>query len=62
MNFLINFVERWHILLSTLRLSNLTTHSGTEIWRIENFQPVPLPKSEHGKFYMGDCYIVLQVR
>ncbi|XP_030927690.1 villin-2 isoform X3 [Quercus lobata] len=33
---------------------------GTEIWRIENFQPVPLPKSEYGKFYMGDCYIVLQ--
>ncbi|XP_043692454.1 villin-2-like isoform X1 [Telopea speciosissima] len=33
---------------------------GTEIWRIENFQPVPLPKSENGKFYMGDCYIVLQ--
>ncbi|KAG2683507.1 hypothetical protein I3760_10G033100 [Carya illinoinensis] len=33
---------------------------GTEIWRIENFQPVPLPKSECGKFYMGDCYIVLQ--
>ncbi|KAL5995249.1 Caps the barbed end of actin filaments and is able to sever them in a calcium-dependent manner [Asimina triloba] len=33
---------------------------GTEIWRIENFQPVLLPKSEHGKFYMGDCYIVLQ--
>ncbi|XP_041028590.1 villin-3-like [Juglans microcarpa x Juglans regia] len=33
---------------------------GTEIWRIENFQPVPLPKSEYGKFYTGDCYIVLQ--
>ncbi|RZC78995.1 hypothetical protein C5167_003267 [Papaver somniferum] len=33
---------------------------GTEIWRIENFEPVPLPKSEHGKFYMGDSYIVLQ--
>ncbi|KAK9987458.1 hypothetical protein SO802_032409 [Lithocarpus litseifolius] len=33
---------------------------GTEIWRIENFQPVPLPKSEYGKFYVGDCYIVLQ--
>ncbi|KAB1200164.1 Villin-2 [Morella rubra] len=33
---------------------------GTEIWRIENFQPVPLPKSEYGKFYMGDCYIILQ--
>ncbi|RYR51807.1 hypothetical protein Ahy_A06g026783 [Arachis hypogaea] len=34
--------------------------SGTEIWRIENFQPVPLPKSEYGKFYMGDSYIILQ--
>ncbi|CAK7342596.1 unnamed protein product [Dovyalis caffra] len=34
--------------------------TGTEIWRIENFQPVPLPKSDHGKFYMGDSYIVLQ--
>ncbi|KAJ6425797.1 hypothetical protein OIU84_026386 [Salix udensis] len=33
---------------------------GTEIWRIENFQPFPLPKSDHGKFYMGDSYIVLQ--
>lgn len=33
---------------------------GTEIWRIENFQPVPLPKSSYGKFYCGDSYIVLQ--
>ncbi|XP_019434149.1 PREDICTED: villin-3-like isoform X2 [Lupinus angustifolius] len=33
---------------------------GTEIWRIEDFQPVPLPKSNYGKFYMGDSYIILQ--
>ncbi|KAK4272520.1 hypothetical protein QN277_021066 [Acacia crassicarpa] len=33
---------------------------GTEIWRIENFQPVPLPKSDYGKFYVGDSYIILQ--
>ncbi|XVF07216.1 hypothetical protein REPUB_Repub06bG0119400 [Reevesia pubescens] len=33
---------------------------GTEIWRIENFLPVPLPKSDYGKFYMGDSYIILQ--
>ncbi|CDP20671.1 unnamed protein product [Coffea canephora] len=34
---------------------------GTEIWRIENFQPIPLRKSDHCKFYLGDSYIVLQV-
>ncbi|KAL0404906.1 UNVERIFIED_CONTAM: Villin-2 [Sesamum radiatum] len=33
---------------------------GTEIWRIENFQPLPLPKSDYGKFYSGDSYIILQ--
>ncbi|XP_074320488.1 villin-2 [Silene latifolia] len=33
---------------------------GTEIWRIENFLPVPLPKSDYGKFYCGDSYIILQ--
>ncbi|KAL3819793.1 hypothetical protein ACJIZ3_005698 [Penstemon smallii] len=33
---------------------------GTEIWRIENFQTVPLPKSDYGKFYSGDSYIILQ--
>ncbi|KAG7033521.1 Villin-2 [Cucurbita argyrosperma subsp. argyrosperma] len=33
---------------------------GTDIWRIENFQPVPLPKTDYGKFYMGDSYIILQ--
>ncbi|XP_022967706.1 villin-2-like [Cucurbita maxima] len=33
---------------------------GTDIWRIENFQPVPLQKTDYGKFYMGDSYIILQ--
>ncbi|KAK1366196.1 HP domain-containing protein [Heracleum sosnowskyi] len=33
---------------------------GTEIWRIENFIPVALPKSEYGRFYSGDSYIILQ--
>lgn len=33
--------------------------AGTEIWRVENFEPVAVPKAEHGKFYSGDSYIVL---
>lgn len=44
-----------------LQIVGLTSSRGTEIWRIEDFQPVPIPKSEHGKFYSGDSYIVLQV-
>nr|CAB3488175.1 unnamed protein product [Digitaria exilis] len=34
--------------------------SGLEVWRIENFKPVPVPTSAHGKFYMGDSYIILK--
>ncbi|XP_023635046.1 villin-5 isoform X1 [Capsella rubella] len=34
--------------------------SGIEIWRIESFKPVPVPKESHGKFFTGDSYIVLK--
>ncbi|XP_074582400.1 villin-2-like isoform X2 [Curcuma longa] len=33
---------------------------GMEIWRIKNFEPVALPKSDYGKFFSGDSYIILQ--
>ncbi|KAI5075352.1 hypothetical protein GOP47_0009925 [Adiantum capillus-veneris] len=33
---------------------------GMDIWRIEDFLPVPVPKSEYGKFYSGDSYIILK--
>lgn len=35
--------------------------SGIEIWRIENFRPVPVPKASHGKFFTGDSYVILKV-
>lgn len=34
--------------------------AGTEIWRIENFHPVSVPKSSHGKFFTGDSYVILK--
>ncbi|WJX96600.1 Villin-4 [Trifolium repens] len=33
---------------------------GLEIWRIENFNPVPIPQSSYGKFFTGDSYIILK--
>ncbi|XP_008781818.1 villin-5-like [Phoenix dactylifera] len=34
--------------------------AGLEIWRIENFRPVPVPKSSYGKFFTGDAYVILK--
>ncbi|KAE9594315.1 putative villin headpiece, villin/Gelsolin, ADF-H/Gelsolin-like domain-containing protein [Lupinus albus] len=34
--------------------------AGLEIWRIENFNPVPIPKSSYGKFFTGDSYVILK--
>ncbi|CAL9082850.1 unnamed protein product [Musa acuminata var. zebrina] len=34
--------------------------AGLEIWRIENFHPVPVPSSSYGKFFTGDSYVILK--
>ena len=33
---------------------------GLEIWRIENFNPVPIPQCSYGKFFTGDSYVILK--
>jgi len=48
-------------LYNDLALFSLTIYSGLEIWRIENFNPVPIPQSSHGKFFTGDSYVILKV-
>lgn len=40
--------------------NNAGTKEGVEVWRIENFKVVPVPKNQFGTFYNGDSYIVLK--
>ncbi|XP_037040154.1 gelsolin-like isoform X1 [Bradysia coprophila] len=41
---------------------NVGRMKGLEIWRIEKFEAVPWPKSEFGKFYTGDSYVILSTK
>lgn len=49
------------VLVHEWLLLSLVPCSGLEIWRIENFKPIPAPASSYGKFFMGDSYIILKV-
>lgn len=33
---------------------------GLTVWEIENFLPNQIEEAAHGKFYEGDCYIILE--
>ena len=39
--------------------SDVGSLCGLTIWEIENFYPNQIEENMHGKFYEGDCYIVL---
>jgi len=30
-----------------------------EVWRVKDFELIPVPENQYGEFYMGDCYIIL---
>uniref|UniRef100_A0AAQ5YST0 Gelsolin n=1 Tax=Amphiprion ocellaris TaxID=80972 RepID=A0AAQ5YST0_AMPOC len=32
---------------------------GLQVWRVENFDLVPVPENLHGGFYTGDAYVIL---
>lgn len=36
------------------------SRAGVLLWRMQNFYPVEVDELEFGKFYTGDCYIVLE--
>ncbi|KAL8235073.1 hypothetical protein R6Q59_021173 [Mikania micrantha] len=38
----------------------LTIHRGIEVWQIENSKPVAVPESSYGKFFTGECYMILK--
>ncbi|KAL0809031.1 hypothetical protein ABMA28_012673 [Loxostege sticticalis] len=40
--------------------ANAGQRAGVEVWRIENFDPVPVAQNDYGKFFKGDSYIVLK--
>ena len=33
--------------------------SAKEVYRVDNFDLVEVPEEDYGKFYSGDCYVVL---
>lgn len=53
-----NQLELRHMNYPNLRQLNL---SCITLFFLQNFEPVPYPKKDYGKFYTGDSYIVLNV-
>ena len=45
-----------------MKIENVGRKPGLEVWRVNKFELEEVPKEEIGKFYSGDCYVLLSVR
>ncbi|TNN56812.1 Protein flightless-1 [Liparis tanakae] len=60
-------VRRWdqslskpHLDYSEFYLEDVGQVPGVSVWQIENFIPMLVDETFHGKFYEADCYIILK--
>ncbi|XP_064414953.1 protein flightless-1 homolog [Latimeria chalumnae] len=53
-------LEKPHLDYSEFFTEDIGQIPGLMVWQIENFIPVLVDEALHGKFYEGDCYIVLK--
>ncbi|KAG2455495.1 FLII protein, partial [Polypterus senegalus] len=53
-------LEKPHLDYSEFFLEDVGQVPGVTIWQIENFVPMIVDDTFHGKFYEADCYIVLK--
>uniref|UniRef100_A0A8C4SJK8 Protein flightless-1 homolog n=1 Tax=Erpetoichthys calabaricus TaxID=27687 RepID=A0A8C4SJK8_ERPCA len=53
-------LEKPHLDYSEFFLEDVGQIPGLTIWQIENFVPMIVDETFHGKFYEADCYIVLK--
>lgn len=45
--------------MTDLAFESAGKREGLQIWRIEDFALAAVVKSQHGNFYNGDCYLIL---
>ena len=45
-----------------MNINDVGKKKGLDVWRVNNFELEEVPKEEHGVFYSGDCYVLLNVR
>uniref|UniRef100_A0A7N8XF42 FLII actin remodeling protein n=1 Tax=Mastacembelus armatus TaxID=205130 RepID=A0A7N8XF42_9TELE len=53
-------LEKPHLDYSEFFMEDVGQVPGVTVWQIENFVPMQVDETFHGKFYEADCYIILK--